>query len=179
MEPAPVDVSKRSGGLAIGKEVLGDGQSAHQGQFLEDHTDALLKRVAWRGEDRRLSFQEELTCIGCVYTTQNLAKSAFSGPVFANQGQDLPLHQGEADIVNSFHSREFLGNILNPKHFFHSSPTGGRGCRQSCTPVHQSVGLVLGRVEYVRVQVVLVGALVDVVGVHQELEGAGVRVGSF
>jgi hypothetical protein len=74
------------------------------------HADAAIEGVARRAQADGLAAQNHLALIVGVHAGDDLHQRALAGAVFADQGVDLALFQGEIHALQRMHAAEALGD---------------------------------------------------------------------
>ncbi len=95
-------------GLGAEHDVLGDGEHGYELEVLVDHADAAGDGVAGVAQVHRLALDDDLAVVGVVEPEQHLDERALAGSVLAEQAEDLPAVQLDADVVVGDDRREPL-----------------------------------------------------------------------
>ena len=94
-------------------DVFGRGEHVHQLEMLMDHADAQVERVVGRGDGDLFAVDEDLAAVGEVDAGEHVHQCGLAGAVFAQQGQDLALVDGQRDLVVGHDGAESLGDIFH------------------------------------------------------------------
>jgi hypothetical protein len=82
---------------------------------LIDDGDAEVLRLAGAVEDDRLTIEDDLAAVRLIDPREDLHQGAFAGAVLSDEPEDFAGMDFEADVLQSEHAWEALGDLLDPK----------------------------------------------------------------
>ena len=97
--PGSVAVEHDAGTFRPENDVLGDGEARDEHEVLVDHGQPGEHGVARVLESDRLTVDQNLALIGVIQPEEDVHQGRLAGAVFAEQGVDLALLDGELDAV--------------------------------------------------------------------------------
>ena len=95
------------------QEILDHGEIPDERHLLERRPDAKLMRDARRGNDRRLSANQNFARVGLDQPAQHLDKRRLAGTVFAQHRMGFTLPDGKAQAVQGLGLAELLAHIAD------------------------------------------------------------------
>ncbi|EAU65598.1 conserved hypothetical protein [Stigmatella aurantiaca DW4/3-1] len=110
------------GGKAAQHEVLGHRQLRHELKLLVDDGHPGGDRIARRDEALRLSTDAQLTALGGVIPPENLDERGLARAVLAQQTDDPPRRNREAQFLEGPDAREALGDVRELEKRSHTPP---------------------------------------------------------
>ena len=106
--PVPAQGEARS--ALAHPDVVRGGEHVHQLEVLMDHADAQPLGVLRRGDDGRLPVHQDLPLVRGVDAGEHVHQRGLARPVLSQEGQDLPLFQGQIHILVGHDAAEGLGD---------------------------------------------------------------------
>ena len=92
-------------------DILRRGQHIHQLEMLVDHADAQIMGVLGGPDGHRPAVRQDLSAVGEIDAGEHIHQGGLAAAVFAQQGEDLSLVQGEGNLVVCHHVAEGLGQL--------------------------------------------------------------------
>ena len=96
--------------LTVREDIFCDAEIGYQTEFLEDHTDAFAVGVMGGIKTYDFAFNENFAVIGLVDAAEGQHQSAFSCPVFTNNGVNFPFAKTQIYAVKSTNAGKCFNN---------------------------------------------------------------------
>jgi len=97
-------------------------------ELLLNHSDTSIKRLFGADKRYRPTIQEHFTLVCTVNAKYTLHQRGFPGSILAHDRVNRSWSNRERNIVKSFHTRKFLGNVPHLQNIFiiahRESPSG-------------------------------------------------------
>ena len=110
------------------QDVLPGGEHIHQLEVLMDHADAHADGLAGTADGDLLAIQVNQAAVGLIDAGQHVHHGGLAAAVFAQQGQNLPTVDRQADVVVGLHGAKGFAEVFQPDGLH---GTLGRGMHKS------------------------------------------------